>query len=63
MRSLDVVSRRLATIGRCDTLELAFNESVTVVAYKATSIRRRLEVADAMTTQVALQVIALREMG
>ena len=63
LRAIDVADESLGVIGRCDTLEVAPDGSLTVVEYKATPIRREPSVTDAMRIQVALQVGALRSVG
>ena len=49
--------------GRCDTLKRSSDNTVEVVEYKATPVRRRAEVTEPMRMQLALQVAALRAMG
>jgi CRISPR-associated protein Cas1 len=63
LRGVDVRSDRLAISGRCDTLEVGSQGELTVVEYKATPVRRRAEVTPSMRAQLALQGIALAEMG
>jgi CRISPR-associated protein Cas1 len=63
LRGAEVVSERLGVVGRCDTVELAPDGSATIVEYKATPVRRRPELTDAMKVQVLLQAMALEEMG
>jgi len=63
LRAVDVRSDELGLVGRCDTVEVGAGGELTVVEHKATPVRRRAEVTPAMRVQVALQVIALREMG
>ncbi len=63
LRGVEVTSDRLGVVGRCDTVEVARDGSLTVVEYKATPVRRRPELTEAMTVQVLLQVAALRDMG
>jgi CRISPR-associated protein Cas1 len=63
LRGVEVASERLGIVGRCDTVETNPDGSVTVVEYKATPVRRRPELTEAMVVQVLLQVMALEEMG
>lgn len=63
LRGVDVRSDRLGVSGRCDTLEVGRHGELTVVEYKATPVRRKTEVTLAMRAQLALQGIALAEMG
>ncbi|MGH3263523.1 MAG: CRISPR-associated protein Cas4, partial [Trebonia sp.] len=62
LRGVDVRSDRLGISGRCDTLEVGA-DGVTVVEYKATPVRRKPEVTRPMRAQLALQGMALTEMG
>lgn len=63
LRGIEVRSERLGIVGRCDTVELNADGTVTVVEYKTTPVRRRPEVTEPMKVQVLLQVSALRDMG
>ncbi|HET9081302.1 MAG TPA: CRISPR-associated endonuclease Cas1 [Trebonia sp.] len=63
LRGVDVRSDRLGVNGRCDTLEVGKNGELTVVEYKATPVRRRAEATRPMRAQLALQGMALSEMG
>lgn len=63
VRALDVESRSLGVVGRCDSVEVSDDGRLTVVEHKATPLRRRAEVTDPTRVQVALQSIALSEMG
>jgi CRISPR-associated protein Cas1 len=63
LRGIDVRSDRLGISGRCDTLEVGGSGGLTVVEYKATPVRRKAEVTWPMKAQLALQGIALAEMG
>ncbi|MEV5412131.1 CRISPR-associated endonuclease Cas1 [Thermopolyspora sp. NPDC052614] len=63
LRSLEVISERLNIVGRCDLVEVDANGRLTVVEYKSTPIRQRCEVTQATRVQLALQVMALRDMG
>lgn len=62
-RAVDVVSHELGVVGRCDTGELDEDAAMTVVEHKATPVRRRPEVTEAMRVQVALLFGALTDMG
>jgi CRISPR-associated protein Cas1 len=63
LRGVDVRSVRLGISGRCDTLEVGVSGELTIVEYKATPVRRKAEVTRSMRAQLALQGIALTEMG
>jgi CRISP-associated protein Cas1 len=63
LRGVDVRSDRLGVSGRCDTLEVGPGGELTVVEYKATPVRRKAEVTRSMRAQLALQGMALTEMG
>ena len=63
LRGVDVRSDRLGISGRCDTLEIGPGGELTVVEYKATPVRRKAEVTRPMRAQLALQGLALAEMG
>ena len=63
LRGVDVRSDRLGISGRCDTLEVGPNGELTVVEYKSTPLRRKTDVTPSMRTQLALQGMALSEMG
>lgn len=63
IRAVDVVHPTWGYHGRCDTVEELEDGSLHVVEYKATPLRRRAEVTDAMRMQLALQVAALRDSG
>ena len=52
----------LGVTGRCDVLK-AGAHGLDVVEFKATPVRRRAEVTEANRIQVALQALALEEMG
>lgn len=62
-RAMDVASRALGIVGRCDAVEWDESGTATVVEHKAVPVRRRPEVTEPMVVQVALQVAALREAG
>ena len=63
LRAVEIASRYLGVIGRCDVVELDAAGAATVVEYKATPVRRKAEVTAPMTVQLALQAQALRESG
>jgi CRISP-associated protein Cas1 len=63
LRGVDVRSDRLGVSGRCDTVEVGPSGELTVVEYKSTPVRRKPEVMPSMRAQLALQGIALTEMG
>lgn len=63
LRGVDVRSDRLGICGRCDTLEVGDNGSLTVVEYKSTPVRRKASVMPSTRAELALQGIALTEMG
>ncbi len=63
LRGVEVTSEDLAVTGRCDTVEVDEAGHATVIEYKATPVRRRAEVTEAMVVQLALQTAALREAG
>lgn len=63
LRGVDVRSDRLGISGRCDTLEVGSSGELTVVEYKSTPLRRKAEVMPSTRAQLALQGIALAEMG
>jgi len=62
-RAVDVAHSTWGYTGRCDTVETLPDGSLGVVEYKATPVRRRAEVTEAMVMQLALQVAALEDMG
>ncbi|MGO9791186.1 MAG: CRISPR-associated endonuclease Cas1 [Solirubrobacteraceae bacterium] len=61
LRTIDVRSEQLGVTGRCDTIELAQNGSLTVVEHKASPIRHSSEVTYPQRVQIALQALCLRE--
>ena len=63
VRSVDIASQHLGVIGRCNAVEFDHTGAATVIEYKATPVRRRAEVTEPMTVQLALQAQALRESG
>lgn len=62
-RSVEVASVEHALVGRCDEIQVDDTGRTTLIEYKSTPVRRRPSVTDAMRVQLALQTVALREMG
>lgn len=62
-RAVDVVNEPWGYHGRCDTVVRSADGLIEVVEYKATPVRRRAEVTEAMRMQLALQAAALTSMG
>jgi CRISPR-associated protein Cas1 len=63
LRIVEVVHPEWGIIGRCDTVESESDGSLTVIAHKATPVRRRPDVTGPMRVQLALQVESLKSMG
>lgn len=63
LRVVDVADPDLGVVGRCDLVELDDAGRATIIEYKATPVRRRPELTDAMRVQLALQARALRSAG
>lgn len=63
VRAVDIVHEQWGLTGRCDTLERLEDGTYRVIEYKATPVRRRTEVTEAMRLQLAMQVAALSSMG
>jgi CRISPR-associated protein Cas1 len=63
LRAVEVACQELGVAGRCDRVEIDGSGVATVIEHKATPVRRRAEVTEAMAVQLALQVQALREAG
>ncbi|MEJ7875439.1 MAG: CRISPR-associated endonuclease Cas1 [Solirubrobacterales bacterium] len=63
LRAVDVSSSSLGYSGRCDSIEMAEDDSLTVLEHKAAPVRRRSAVTEPQAVQLALQTIALREAG
>lgn len=61
MRSVEVRSERLGIAGRCDSIEVGDDGTLTVVEHKAAPVRRRSEPTYAQRVQLATQVLCLRE--
>lgn len=62
-RAVDVVNESWGYYGRCDTVVRSTDDLIEIVEYKATPVRRRAEITEAMRMQLALQAAALRSMG
>lgn len=62
-RSVQVKSDELGIIGRCDVVEPVDNDSMRVVEYKSTPVRKTPQVTEANRIQLALQGICLKESG
>lgn len=62
-RAMDIYHSSLGLIGRCDLLSVKPDGTVKITEYKATPIRRRPEVTEAMRVQLALQRMCLDDMG
>lgn len=63
LRAVEFVSDRIGVVGRCDTVEVEDNNSVTVIEHKSTPVRKIPKVMPSTAVQVVLQVLALRDMG
>ncbi len=63
LKAIDIVDSELGIVGRCDTVRVDPGGELTVVEHKATPIRRKPEVTDPMRIQLALQALALTNMG
>jgi CRISPR-associated protein Cas1 len=63
VRALDVGSAELQIVGRCDTVEVSDDGTLTVVEHKAVPVRRSSEPTFPQRIQLALQAICLREQG
>lgn len=61
-RAVEVRNEEWGYTGRCDTIRMV-DGALEVIEYKATPVRRKAVVTEAMTIQLALQVAALRSMG
>ncbi|WP_035745121.1 CRISPR-associated endonuclease Cas4/Cas1 [Haematomicrobium sanguinis] len=61
-KAIDLAHKGWGVSGRSDTLVEA-PDGLIVREYKATPVKRRAEVTDAMRVQLALQAASLREMG
>ena len=63
VRALDVGSEELQLVGRCDTVEVSEDGTLTVVEHKAVPVRRSSEPTFPQRIQLALQALCLREQG
>ncbi|WP_246958043.1 CRISPR-associated endonuclease Cas1 [Brachybacterium sp. Marseille-Q7125] len=63
VRAMDVVSSRHGFHGRIDVAEVLEDSSMRLIEYKATPVRRHPETTEPMRRQLALQKLALEEMG
>lgn len=63
LRAVEVSSARLGVHGRCDTVEIGDDGTLTVVEHKAAPLRRRSVVTTAQAVQLALQARCLEEAG
>lgn len=63
LRAVEIVAPRLGIVGRCDTVEVAEDDSLTVVEHKATPLRREPSVTFPNRVQLALLGLGLEEMG
>lgn len=63
IRAMEVYSSRFGFHGTLDAAERRDGGALTIVEYKATPVRKASEVTEPMKVQLALQAIALEEMG
>ncbi len=63
VRAWDVVSHNHGFHGRIDSAELLDDGTARIIEYKATPVRKRPETTEPMRRQLALQKVALEEMG
>ncbi len=63
LRAIEVADEELGVTGRCDTVEVGADGSLTIVEYKAAPVRREPVVTEAMRVQLALQASTLRAAG
>lgn len=63
MRAIEIADPELGVVGRCDTVKVNADGSLTVVEYKATPIRKKPIVTEPMKIQLGLQSLALSHMG
>jgi len=63
LHAVELCSQTLGIVGRCDTVEVDDDGSLTLVEHKATPVRRSARVTDAQRVQLALQALCLREAG
>lgn len=62
-RAVDIYHSSLGLTGRCDHLSVKPDGTVKIIEYKATPVRRRPDVTEAMRIQLALQLMCLKDMG
>ncbi len=62
-RSVQIKSDELGIVGRCDVVEPVGNDSIRLVEYKSTPVRKTPQVTEANLIQLALQGICLNESG
>lgn len=60
---IEVASDTLGIVGRCDAVEVNEDGTLQIVEHKATPVRREATVTEPMRIQLALQAMALEEMG
>lgn len=63
LRAVEVSSATLGVHGRCDSVEVDDDGSLTVVEHKAAPLRRSSTVTDPQAVQLALQALCLRDAG
>jgi len=62
-RAVDIYHSSLGLTGRCDLLSEQPDGTVKIIEYKATPVRRRPSITEAMRVQLALQRMCLEDMG
>lgn len=62
-RGMNIGHQDLGLVGRCDVVEQQDDGSLRIIEFKATPVRRRPDVTDAMRLQLALQRSCLEDMG
>ena len=62
-RSVEVVSRRIGLIGKCDVVQTDPDGRLRVVEFKSSPLRRKPVVTEAQVLQLALQGLCLEEAG
>lgn len=62
-RSVDIHHEGLGIVGRCDVVETVGENTVSLVEYKSTPVRRVAEVSDANLIQLTLQRMCLESVG
>jgi CRISPR-associated protein Cas1 len=63
LRAVDVLSKSLDVTGRCDSVEIDDDGTMTVLEHKASPVRRLAEPTRPQMLQLALQALCLREQG